>query len=69
MTALGAAVCEGVMSEFMALAAVGGAIAAGVTFGTRYVNELFRVEKVELSPDQPIIRPMHLFGKDWKEAP
>lgn len=56
------------MSEFVTLAAVGGAIAAGVGFGTRYINDLFRVERLEVSTDQPIIRPYHPSGEDWKES-
>lgn len=56
------------MSGFVALAAVGGAIAAGVALGTWYVNDRLGIKNVKLSLDQPIIRPMHPSGKDWKEA-
>jgi hypothetical protein len=56
------------MAEIFVLAAVGTAIAAGVGFGTKYINNLFQVEKVELSADQPIVRPMHPSGADWKET-
>jgi hypothetical protein len=55
------------MSEIVALAAVGGAIAAGVGFGTKYINDLFRLERVRLDANQPLVRPKHPSGEDWAE--
>jgi hypothetical protein len=57
------------MSEIAAvaglLACTGGFIAAGVTFGTRYIDRTLGVADRRSSADQPLVLPSRPSGSNW----
>jgi hypothetical protein len=55
-----------VVATVAVLACTGGAIAAGVAFGTLYINRKLRLEPPKLPPDGPVVRPSHPSGLDWR---
>lgn len=56
------------MIEIAAIALVGGAIAAGVSLGTRYIEGYLRVDHSRMSANEPIVRPSHPSGEDWQDT-
>jgi hypothetical protein len=50
------------------VAAAGGAVTAGVVYGTRFIDEKLRYRDVELSEDKPIVRPSHPSGGFWAKG-
>lgn len=50
------------------VAAAGGAITAGMVYGTRFIEEKLRYRDVEQSEDKPIVRPSHPSGGAWERG-
>jgi len=50
------------------VAATGGAISAGVFYGTRMIEEKLRYRAVDGGDDKPIVRPSHPSGGEWQAS-
>jgi hypothetical protein len=59
------------MIEFLVVAgvvsAVGGAVAGGITYGSRYVDEKLRYEHRPVRLDEPILAPSSLSEQKFRE--
>lgn len=50
------------------VAAAGGAVTAGMLYGTRFIDEKLRYRAVDTSSDKPIVRPSHPSGESWAKS-
>jgi hypothetical protein len=59
------------MIEFLVVAgvfsAVGGAVAGGISYGSRYVDEKLKYEQRHFRLDEPILAPSHQGEQKFRE--